>query len=42
MYGKPANPTDKDRLPLPEFGKESKNINVKQFTHEYDYANGAY
>ncbi len=43
MYGKPENPTEKNhRLPLPNFGVESKNINVSQFTNKYDYANGVY
>ncbi len=42
MYGEPQNPTESDRLPLPKFGVNSKNIDVKQFKDKYDYANGAY
>ncbi len=43
MYGKPEEPTEKNhRLPLPNFGVESKNIDVTQFKDKYDYANGVY
>ena len=44
MYGEPAKMVDasSDRLQLPNFGVNSKNIDVTQFKEKDAYANGAY
>ncbi len=44
MYGEPAKMVDanSNRLQLPSFGVNSKNIDVTQFKEKDEYANGAY
>lgn len=44
MYGEPVQleNLESDRLQLPAFGKNSKNIDVTQFKEKNEYANGAY
>lgn len=44
MYGEPValENAQSNKLALPKFGVNSKNIDVTQFDEQYEYANGAY